>query len=141
MLVIPGLGPVLAAGPIVALLTGVGAGGVAGGLLGALIGLGIPEYEAKRYEGRLRKGGILLSVHCDDSHWASRAKALLARTGAEDISSSSEAKAQFAKDERPLSRARPETTLGETPARTSEIDPEERRRTRTAPGGTSDEPL
>ena len=66
-LAIPGIGPFIAAGPIVAALAGIGAAGVAGGLIGALIGVGIPEYEAKRYEGRLRTGHILLSVHCDDA--------------------------------------------------------------------------
>ena len=71
---IPGIGPFLAAGPIMAALAGVGVGGAAGGLAGALIGAGIPEYEAKRYEGRIKKGGILLSVHCDDSEWTSKAK-------------------------------------------------------------------
>ena len=66
-LAIPGLGPFIAAGPIMAALAGVGAGGAIGGITGALIGMGIPEYEAKRYEGRVKEGGILLSVHCDDS--------------------------------------------------------------------------
>src|SRR5947209_6450360 len=71
---IPGLGPFIAAGPIVAALAGAGAGGAVGGVVGALVGLGIPEYEAKRYEGRIKSGGILLSVHCDDSKWAAKAK-------------------------------------------------------------------
>jgi hypothetical protein len=66
-LAIPGLGPFIAAGPIMAALAGAGAGGLVGGIAGALIGLGIPEYEANRYEGRIKKGGILLSVHADDS--------------------------------------------------------------------------
>src|SRR6516164_5542556 len=65
-LAIPGVSPLIAAGPIVAALAGIGAVGAIGGIAGALIGLGIPEYEAKRYEGRVRKGGILLSVHADD---------------------------------------------------------------------------
>jgi hypothetical protein len=69
---IPGVGPFIAAGPIVATLAGMGAGGALGGTTGALIGLGIPEYQAKRYEGRMRKGGILLSVHADDQEWASK---------------------------------------------------------------------
>src|SRR5437763_2169964 len=73
-LAIPGVGPFIAAGPIVAALAGAGAGGVVGGLAGALVGMGIPEYEAKRYEGRVKEGGILLSVHCDDSRWTKRAK-------------------------------------------------------------------
>src|SRR6202142_4749614 len=67
LLAIPGLGPFIAAGPIMAGLAGLGSGAVAGGVIGALIGMGIPEYEAKRYEGRLQKGEILLSVHCDTS--------------------------------------------------------------------------
>src|SRR5579872_6539193 len=66
-LAIPGVGPFIAAGPIMAALAGVGVGGVVGGLVGALVGMGIPEYEAKRYEGRIKEGGILLSVHCDTS--------------------------------------------------------------------------
>lgn len=103
-LAIPGLGPFIAAGPIVALLSGVGAGGVVGGIAGALIGVGIPEYEAKRYEGRIRSGGILLSVHSDNSDWTKRAKAILERTGAEDISSAGETKGDFANRDRPVSR-------------------------------------
>src|SRR6266516_880012 len=84
---IPGLGPFIAAGPIMAALAGAGVGGAVGGLTGALVGMGIPEYEAKRYEGRVNKGGILLSVHSDNSEWTKKAKAILERTGAEDISS------------------------------------------------------
>jgi hypothetical protein len=89
-LAIPGLGPFIAAGPIMAALAGIGVGGAVGGFTGALVGLGIPEYEAKRYEGRLQKGGILLSVHCDTSDEISRAKNLMKGTGAEDISSTGE---------------------------------------------------
>lgn len=89
-LAIPGLGPFIAAGPIMAGLAGLGAGGAVGGIIGALVGMGIPEYEAKRYEGRLKSGGVLLSVHCDTSKEIDRAKELLKRTGAEDISSSGE---------------------------------------------------
>ena len=89
-LAIPGLGPFIAAGPVMAALAGVGVGGAVGGFTGALIGLGIPEYEAKRYEGRLQKGGILVSVHCDTSEEINRAKEVLKHTGAEDISSTSE---------------------------------------------------
>ena len=73
-LAIPGLGPFIAAGPIMGALAGAGAGGAVGGLVGALVGMGIPEYEAKRYEGQVKDGGILLSVHCDDSEWVGRAK-------------------------------------------------------------------
>jgi hypothetical protein len=89
-LAIPGLGPFIAAGPIMAALAGIGVGGAVGGVTGALIGMGIPEFEAKRYEGRLQKGGILLSVHCDTSDEIKRGKEILERTGAEDISSAGE---------------------------------------------------
>jgi hypothetical protein len=101
----PGLGPFIAAGPIVAALAGAGAGSVVGGLTGALVGMGIPEYEAKRYEGRIKEGGILLSVHSDDSEWAKKAKEILERTGAQDISSTGEAKADFQKSDKPMQRA------------------------------------
>jgi hypothetical protein len=90
LLAIPGLGPFIAAGPIMAGLAGLGVGGAVGGLTGALIGVGIPEFEAKRYEGRLQKGGILLSVHCDTSDEINRAKEVLKAAGAEDISSTGE---------------------------------------------------
>jgi hypothetical protein len=93
-LAIPGVGPLIAAGPIVVTLAGAGVGGAVGGLAGALIGLGIPEYEAKRYEGRVAKGGILLSVHCDTSDEIDRAKKILERTGAEDISTTTESSAK-----------------------------------------------
>jgi hypothetical protein len=89
-LAIPGLGPFIAAGPLMAGLAGLGAGGAIGGLVGALIGMGIPEYEAKRYEGRVRGGNILLSVHCNTSDEIDRAKHILKSTGAEDVSSSGE---------------------------------------------------
>jgi hypothetical protein len=89
-LAIPGVGPFIAAGPIVAALAGVGVGGAVGGLTGAMVGMGIPEYEAKRYEGRIKSGGVLLSVHCDTSDEIKRAKQILERTGAEDIASAGE---------------------------------------------------
>jgi hypothetical protein len=89
-LAIPGVGPLIAAGPIVGALAGLGAGGAVGGLVGALVGMGIPEYEAKRYEGRVKDGGVLLSVHCDTSAEIDRAKNVLKRTGAEDIASAGE---------------------------------------------------
>ena len=92
-LAIPGFGPLVAAGPIMATLAGVGVGGALGGITGALVGLGIPEYEAKTYERRLRRGGILIAVHCDTSDEVMRAKELLKGTGAEDISSAGEASA------------------------------------------------
>ncbi|HYZ83544.1 MAG TPA: general stress protein [Bryobacteraceae bacterium] len=103
-LAIPGLGPFIAAGPIMGALAGVGAGGVLGGLIGALVGMGIPEYEAKRYEGRIKEGGILLSVHSDRSEWTKKAKEILERTGAEDISSSSEAGADYDESKKPMPR-------------------------------------
>src|SRR6201998_2843363 len=92
-LAIPGLGPFIAAGPIMAALAGAGVGGTVGGLAGALIGMGIPEYEAKRYEGRVKDGGILLSVHSDTSEEIKKAKEILERTGAQDIASPGEASA------------------------------------------------
>jgi hypothetical protein len=101
-LAIPGLGPFIAAGPIMAALAGAGAGGVVGGIAGALIGMGIPEYEAKRYEGRIKEGGILLSVHCDSSDWVKKAKELMERTGAEEIASAGEAVADFQNTDRPM---------------------------------------
>ena len=101
-LAIPGVGPLIAAGPIMAALAGVGVGGAVGGIAGALIGMGIPEYEAKRYEGRIREGGILLSVHSDNSEWTKRAKEILEQTGAQDVSSAGEARADFAKSDRPM---------------------------------------
>lgn len=103
-LAIPGVGPFIAAGPIMAALAGAGVGGAIGGIAGALVGMGIPEYEAKRYEGRIKNGGILLSVHSDSSEWTKRAKEILERTGAQDIASAEEAKADYAASDRPLPR-------------------------------------
>jgi hypothetical protein len=107
-LAIPGVGPLIAAGPIMSALAGVGVGGAVGGFAGALIGLGIPEYEAKRYEGRVQKGGILLSVHCDSSDAVRRAKDIMRITSAQNISSTGESSADFKWDDR---RAR-HTTSG-----------------------------
>ena len=90
LLAIPGLGPMIAAGPIVAALAGLGAGGAVGGIVGALVGMGIPEYEAKRYEGAVKDGGSLLSVHCDTPEEIRVAKVALRDTGARDISSAGE---------------------------------------------------
>src|SRR5262245_61858126 len=103
-LAIPGLGPFIAAGPIMATLAGVGAGGAAGGLIGGLVGLGIPEYEAKRYEGLVKSGHILLSVHCDNSDWVGKAKDILERTGAENISSTKESSADYGESDKPRVR-------------------------------------
>ncbi|HZD50589.1 MAG TPA: DUF3341 domain-containing protein [Silvibacterium sp.] len=91
LLAIPGFGPIIAAGPIMAALAGLGAGGAVGGIVGALVGMGIPEYEAKRYEGAVKDGGTLLSVHCDTSEQIDAAKQALKETGAKDISSTGEA--------------------------------------------------
>ena len=101
---IPGVGPFIAAGPIMAALAGAGLGGTAGGLIGAIAGAGIPEYEAKRYEGMVKDGGILMSVHCDNSEWTSKAKDILERTGAHDVSSTGEASADFAESDKPRPR-------------------------------------
>lgn len=92
-LAIPGLGPFIAAGPIMAALAGAGVGGTLGGLTGALVGMGIPEFEAKRYEGLVKSGGILLSVHSDNSDWAKKAKEILQRAKLSDVSSTGEASA------------------------------------------------
>jgi hypothetical protein len=89
-LAIPGIGPLIAAGPLVAGLAGLGAGGAVGGFIGALVGMGIPEYEAKRYEGCVKDGGVLLSVHCETPGEVLRAKEVLKATGAADIAASTE---------------------------------------------------
>lgn len=104
-LAIPGIGPFIAAGPLMGMLGGIGVGTAIGGLTGALIGLGIPEYEARRYEGRIRRGGILLSVHCDNSEWSHNAKNILNQTGAEDVAATGEAAADFAASDKPMRRS------------------------------------
>jgi hypothetical protein len=103
-LAIPGLGPFIAAGPIMGALAGIGSGGVVGGIIGALVGMGIPEYEAKRYEGMVKEGKVLLSVHCDNSDWVRRAKDLMERTGAQDVSSAGETSADYAESDKPKAR-------------------------------------
>jgi len=105
LLAIPGLGPFIAAGPIMAGLAGLGVGGTVGGVTGAFVGMGIPEFEAKRYEGRLLKGGILLSVHCDTSEDIKRSKEILKSTGAEDVSSTGEASIDTKQSDRDAARA------------------------------------
>src|ERR1700743_2310611 len=90
-LAIPGVGPLIAAGPIMAALAGLGVGGTLGGIVGALVGMGIPEYEAKRYEGAVKDGGTLLSVHCGTDEQVHHAKTILRDTGARDIASTGEA--------------------------------------------------
>jgi Protein of unknown function (DUF3341) len=104
-LAIPGVGPFIAAGPVMAALAGAGLGGAVGGIAGTLIGMGIPEYEAKRYEGRVKSGGILLSVHSDSSDWTKKAKNILDGTGAQDVASTGEAGADFQKTDKPMRRA------------------------------------
>ena len=91
LLAIPGLGPFIAAGPIAASLSGIAVGAAAGGIAGALIGMGIPELEAKRYEGKVKDGNILVSVHCDDGDQAKRAREIFEQEGTEDIVSGGEA--------------------------------------------------
>ena len=89
-LAIPGVGPLIAAGPIMAALSGAAIGAATGGLVGTLVGMGIPEYQAKRYETQLREGRILLSVHADDSDEIKRAKEIFERANAEDIATAGE---------------------------------------------------
>lgn len=95
-LAIPGVGPFIAAGPIMAALAGASIGGAVGGITGALIGLGIPEYEAKRFAGLVKDGGILMSVHVQDSDRLKEAKEILKRTGAQDIASSTDENSDYA---------------------------------------------
>ena len=89
-LAIPGLGPFVAAGPIMAALSGATVGAATGGLVGALVGMGIPEYEAKRYEGKVRGGNVLISIHTDDRDRVRRAKDIMEHAGAEDIATAGE---------------------------------------------------
>jgi hypothetical protein len=95
-LAIPGVGPFVAAGPIMAALSGAAVGATVGGITGALVGMGIPEYEAKRYEGKLKDGNILISVHSENSKETDRAKTIFENAGAQDISASTEASAKTA---------------------------------------------
>jgi len=90
LLAIPGVGPLIAAGPIMAALSGAAVGTVVGGIAGALIGMGVPEFEARRYESKVKEGNILVSIHADDSHKVERAKEILKECNAEDISSTAE---------------------------------------------------
>jgi hypothetical protein len=108
---IPGLEPLVAAGPVLAALAGGGAGGALGWIVGLLAGLRLSEYVAKRYAGRIRRGGILLSAHCDSPEWCDRAKKTLKDTGARNISSSSEASADFGTTDKPTERAPAAVTI------------------------------
>jgi hypothetical protein len=102
-LAIPGVGPFIAAGPIIAALSGAAVGATVGGIAGGLIGLGIPEIEAKRYEGKVKEGNILISVHTENSAEITRAKDLFTKAGAQDICSTGEASA--AKENKAAERA------------------------------------
>jgi hypothetical protein len=93
-LAIPGVGPFIAAGPIMAALGGAALGTATGGIVGALVGMGIPEFEAKRYDAKIREGNILISVHTEDSKQRDIAKDIFKRNHADDISSGSEASAK-----------------------------------------------
>lgn len=115
-LAIPGVGPFIAAGPIMAALGGAAVGGAVGGVAGALIGLGIPEYEAKRYEGKVHGGNILISVHTENSDEISRAKEIFKRAGAEDITSTGESSA-------PSGTTGTTTTTTTTGTTTTRVDP------------------
>lgn len=103
---IPGVGPFVAAGPIVAALSGAAVGGTVGGIAGALIGMGIPEFEAKRYEGKIKEGGILISVHTDSADEVKRVKEIFRQAGAQDIAAAGEA---------PVSSPRPTATSYSNP--------------------------
>lgn len=112
-LAIPGLGPLLAAGPIVSALAGAGAVGALGGIIGALAGMGIPEYEARRYQGRIREGRVLVSVHCDNAYWVKIARKAMAATGGQDIAVAGEKHGDFANADKPMPRLRSMGATGE----------------------------
>jgi len=101
---ITGLGPLVAAGPLLAAWAGAGAGGALGWIVGLLAGLRLTDYIAKRYAGRIRRGGVLLSVHCDSPEWCERAKKTLKDTGARDISSAAESAAAYGTTDKPMER-------------------------------------
>jgi len=118
---IPAWSALTAAGPVVAALAGVGALGVVGGIIGALIGMTIPEYEAIRFAGRIREGGVLVSIHCDNHRWASRAKAILEDSGAQDVAVTREKEGDFGNNDKPLPRIRTTTTHEETVTTREEV--------------------
>jgi hypothetical protein len=99
-MMIPGLEPFAAAGPVMAALGGLGAGALLGGVTGGIVGMGVPEYEARRYVGRIRRGGILMSVHCDDINWARTAMNILRRSGATNTGVRQEARAAHSRSEK-----------------------------------------
>lgn len=103
---VPALSALASAGLAVAILAGIGAGAVIGGIIGGLIGLAIPEYEARRYAGRIRGGGVLVSVHCDNHDWAKRAKSILEQSGAQDIGSAMEKNGDYGNADKPVPRIR-----------------------------------
>lgn len=113
-LAIPGVGPFIAAGPIIAALSGAAIGATVGGVAGGLIGLGIPELEAKRYEGKIKEGNILISVHTENSEEITRAKDIFTKAGAQDICSTGEASAP---------KETKATERGSRPAQTSYVGP------------------
>jgi hypothetical protein len=131
--IVPGLEPFTVAGPMVAALAGAGALGILGGILGALIGLGTPEYEARRFEGRIREGGVLLSVHCDNHDWVKRAKEVLEHTGARKIAAAVEKSGDFANADKPLPRIRTADTAAANGSELLADRPPQR--LRPAPGG------
>jgi hypothetical protein len=104
LLAVPGTDPLIAAGPILSALAGLGVGSLLGAFIGALIGTGRPEYEARRYRGRVRNRGVLFSVHCDNRVWVKRARKLLAETGSTHVAIGSEARADFAASDKPHHR-------------------------------------
>jgi hypothetical protein len=128
---IASMGPLVAAGPVLAVLAGAGTGGALGWIVGLLVGMGLPEYVAKRYAGRIRRGGILVSVHCDSPEWCDRAKKTLKDTGARNISSASEAAADYGTTDKPTERAPALTVRTEAPApqSTEFVVPETKNRT------------
>ena len=143
---VPELPAIAAAGTVMATIAGVGAVGVLGAIIGALIGLAFPEYEAKRYEGRVREGGVLMSVHCDSHEWIKRAKDVMEHTGAQDIAAEGEKSGDFANTDKPMPRVRGPLTPTVTPTTTvretvREDVPVEQSATRVRPGGviTGDE--
>jgi hypothetical protein len=123
---ITALGPLALAGPVLAALAGAGAGGTLGWIVGLLAGLRLTEYVAKRYAGRIRRGGMLLSVHCDSPEWCDRAKKALRDTGARDISSASETSADYGTTDKPTERAPAVTMIrAEPPVQTPAQPPAE----------------